>query len=336
MTTSHSQLSRSLGVGDDGEMDGAALPTGTVTLLLSDVEGSTRLWEARGDIAPLAIARHYELIDAAVAVHGGVRPVEQGEGDSVVVAFSRASDAIATALDVQRAFAEEDWPGDLPVQVRIALHTGEVDLRDEGNYFGPTIIRCARLRGIAHGGQVLVSEATRDLVVERLPDGMTLRELGSHRLKDLGRPERVWQLCPPELTDQFHRVARGPVLDDLPVLEAADHDAAQLNLATAVGSAEGPAGGDPVALADLLLDLEAQVGKELQVERDRAAGAVVAPVGEPVDVVDEVGVVDGGDPVEVLARTDLLEGAAGCVGLTGGGGCRHQRFSSFRLRTQSG
>jgi predicted ATPase/class 3 adenylate cyclase/DNA-binding CsgD family transcriptional regulator len=179
------------------------MPTGTVTFLLSDVAGSTRLWEAGEDAAAAAIERHYELLDAAISAHGGVRPVEQGEGDSVVAAFAFASDAVAAALDAQRAFAAERWPTDPGVQVRIALHSGEARLRDEGNYIGPAIIRCARLRAIAHGGQTLLSEATRDLVVDTLTDDVTLRHLGSHRLKDLGRPERVWQLCHADLDVDF-------------------------------------------------------------------------------------------------------------------------------------
>ena len=125
----------------------------------------------------------------------GVRPVEQGEGDSVVGAFSRASDAVAAALDAQRALAAEDWPAGVALRVRMAIHTGEAQLRDEGNYFGQTVIRCARLRAIGHGGQVLVSGATAALVGDRLPEGASLRDLGPHRLKDLGRPERVWQLA---------------------------------------------------------------------------------------------------------------------------------------------
>ena len=120
------------------------LPTGTVTFLLTDVEGSTKLWEAGADETAASIARHYELLEAAIVLHGGVRPVEQGEGDSVVGAFATASDAVAAALDVQRAFAEEPWPAGGEVRVRMALHTGEIRLRDAGNYFGPTIIRCAR------------------------------------------------------------------------------------------------------------------------------------------------------------------------------------------------
>ncbi len=120
----------------------SALPTGTVTFLLTDIEGSTKLWEAGADEMAASVARHYELLDAAISLHAGLRPVEQGEGDSVVGAFSRASDAVAAALDVQRAFAEEPWPPGSEVRVRMALHTGEIRLRDAGNYFGPTIIRC--------------------------------------------------------------------------------------------------------------------------------------------------------------------------------------------------
>ena len=140
------------------------LPIGTVTLLLTDVEGSTDLWESGEAVAAMAIARHYPLLNAAIALHDGVRPVEQGEGDSVVAAFTKASDALAAALDVQRAFLEEPWPEAATVRVRIALHTGEIDLRDEGNYLGPTIIRCARLRTPPTAARPLLSSTTHDLV----------------------------------------------------------------------------------------------------------------------------------------------------------------------------
>jgi predicted ATPase/class 3 adenylate cyclase/DNA-binding CsgD family transcriptional regulator len=187
----------------EGDERAQSLPTGTVTFLLSDVEESTRLWEADEDRAAVAIARHYELFDAAISLHGGVRPEEQGEGDSVVGAFALASDALGAALDVQRAFATEAWPTDRGLQVRIALHSGTARLRDEGNYYGPAIIRCARLRAVAHGGQILLSDVVRDLVVDGLPDDVSLRNLGPHRLKDLGRPERVWQLCHPDIRADF-------------------------------------------------------------------------------------------------------------------------------------
>jgi predicted ATPase/class 3 adenylate cyclase len=190
------------------------LPTGTVTFLLTDVEGSTPMWEADRDAAASAIAHHYELLDAAIALRGGVRPVEQGEGDSVVAVFPRASDALAAALDIQRALAEEVWLGDHPLRVRMALHTGEAQLRRErvprpgggdleGNYSGPAIIRCARLRSIAHGGQVVVSDSVHDLLIDNPADGVTWRDLGQHRLKGLERAERVWQLCHPDLAVDF-------------------------------------------------------------------------------------------------------------------------------------
>ena len=179
------------------------LPVGTVTFMLTDIEGSTRLWESASDAMRAAIGRHYELLDAAIALHGGVRPLEQGEGDSVVAAFPRASDALAASLDIQRAFHHESWPEGASLKVRIALHTAEAQLRDEGNYFGQAVNRCARLRGVAHGGQVVLSSTTRDLVLDRLPDGADLADLGIHRLRDLGRPEHIFELRHSDLPGEF-------------------------------------------------------------------------------------------------------------------------------------
>ena len=168
------------------------VPTDTVTFLLTDIEGSTALWEREPATTGEVVARHYTVIDAVVSAHGGVRPVEQGEGDSVVVAFKRASDAVAVALDIQQTLAAT-----VPaVEVRIAVHTGEPQLRDGDNYMGHTVIRCARLRACAHGGQVLLSDVTAGLVADHLPTDATVRDLGVHRLRDLARPERVWQLGP--------------------------------------------------------------------------------------------------------------------------------------------
>jgi len=138
------------------------LPTGTVTLLLADVEGSTRLWETQPEEMMAAIARLDCIVCEVIAAHDGVRPVEQGEGDSFVVAFGRASDAVACALALQRAPLA-------PIRLRIGVHTGEVQLRDEGNYIGPTVNRTARLRDLAHGGQTVLSGTTGDLAVDRLP-----------------------------------------------------------------------------------------------------------------------------------------------------------------------
>ena len=122
-----------------------ALPTGTVTFLLTDVEASTAAWQRAPEVKPAAVARLDVLLDQAITAHGGVRPVEQGEGDSVVAAFERPSDAIAAALDAQQALQAEPWPEGAALRVRMAVHTGEIVLRGEGNYGGTTLHRCARL-----------------------------------------------------------------------------------------------------------------------------------------------------------------------------------------------
>jgi predicted ATPase/class 3 adenylate cyclase len=172
------------------------LPTGTVTLLLADVEGSTRLWETQPEEMTAAIATLGRTATELIAVHGGVRPVEQGEGDSFVAAFPRASDAVACALELQLAPLA-------PIRLRIGIHTGEVQLRDESNYAGPVINRTARLRDLAHGGQTVISGATEVMVVDRLPPDAWLTDLGTHALRDLPRPERVVQLCHPDLANEF-------------------------------------------------------------------------------------------------------------------------------------
>jgi predicted ATPase/class 3 adenylate cyclase/DNA-binding CsgD family transcriptional regulator len=173
-----------------------ALPTGTVTFLLADVERSTLLWESEPEAMTDALARLDQTVDEAVVRHEGVRPLEQGEGDSFVIAFSRASDALSCALSLQRAPL-------LPISLRIGLHTGETRVRDEHNYMGPAVNRAARLRDLAHGGQTVLSGATFDLVVDHLPGGAWLTDLGHHRLRDLARPERVVQLCHPDLAVEF-------------------------------------------------------------------------------------------------------------------------------------
>ncbi len=172
------------------------LPTGTVTLLLADVENSTGLWESQRGQMTAAFARLDQALSNLVVAHGGVRPVEQGEGDSFVVAFARASDAVACALELQRAPLA-------PISLRIGLHTGEVQLRDEGNYIGPTINRTARIRDLAHGGQTVLSGVTEALVVDALPADAWLTELGSYELRGVPRPERVVQLCHPDLRNDF-------------------------------------------------------------------------------------------------------------------------------------
>ena len=146
------------------------LPTGTVTLLLADVEGSTRLWQTQPDGMTAAVALLDRTVPAVIAA--------------------------ACALELQRAPLA-------PITLRIGIHTGEVQLRDEANYIGPTINRTARLRELAHGGQIVLSGSTSELVAESLPADAWLSELGTHRLRDLPRPERVVQLCHPDLCKDF-------------------------------------------------------------------------------------------------------------------------------------
>ncbi|HUP74659.1 MAG TPA: LuxR C-terminal-related transcriptional regulator [Acidimicrobiales bacterium] len=179
------------------------LPAGTVTFLLTDIDGSTSLWEAEPTEMAASVARHYEIIDAVVAAAGGVRPVEQGDGESAVAAFGRPSDAIAAAAAMQQALHVEPWPTSQPLRVRVAIHTGEARLRNAGNYMGEAIIRTARLRAVAHGGQVLVSAPAHAVAVDRVGTQFAFRDLGVHRLKDLARPEHVFQLCGPGLEEDF-------------------------------------------------------------------------------------------------------------------------------------
>src|SRR5277367_1081754 len=188
------------------------LPTGTVTLLLADVEGSTRLWQTQAEEMTAAIARLDRMVCEVISAYDGVRPVEQGEGDSFVVAFARASDAVSCALELQRAPLA-------PIRLRIGVHTGEVQLRDEGNYIGPTINRTARLRDLGHGGQILLSGTTDALVVDMLPPDAWLTDLGAHELRGVPRPERVVQLCHPDLCNEFPplRTLKNVAVQRLPV-----------------------------------------------------------------------------------------------------------------------
>jgi predicted ATPase/class 3 adenylate cyclase/DNA-binding NarL/FixJ family response regulator len=194
-----------LTVDTGGVGGGFSLPAGTVTFLLTDIEPSTRTWESDRAVMAPAVARHYELLDQAVVDHDGLCPVEQSEDDSIVAAFAKPSDAVAAALAAQRALLGE--LGSL-FRVRMAVHTGEAILRPDRdgvvrNYVGPAILRAARLRACGHGAQILVSGAAADLAADLLPEGATLLDFGSRRLRDLVRPERVFQLVHPDLPGEF-------------------------------------------------------------------------------------------------------------------------------------
>jgi class 3 adenylate cyclase len=178
------------------------LPSGTVTFLFTDIEGSARLWEQHPEAMRAALARHDALLNEGIQRHGGLVVKSRGEGDSLFAVFARATDAVAVAITLQQALGAEPWPADTVPRVRVALHTGEAALR-EGDYFGAAVNRCARLRAVAHGGQVLLFQAVHDVVREALPANVSLRDLGSHRLKDLQQPEHVFQLLHPDLPADF-------------------------------------------------------------------------------------------------------------------------------------
>jgi predicted ATPase/class 3 adenylate cyclase len=175
-------------------------PSGTVTFLFSDVEGSTQLLERHGAAMGSALARHHELFEQIVERHGGV--IFETVGDAVYAAFSDAGAAAAAAVEAQRALADEDWGSIGRMAVRIAIHTGSVERRGD-HYFGSALFRVARLQALGYGEQTLLSGVTAKLAADALPAGASLRDLGSHRLKDLGEPEHVYQLDHSGLRTEF-------------------------------------------------------------------------------------------------------------------------------------
>jgi predicted ATPase/class 3 adenylate cyclase len=176
------------------------LPTGTVTFLFTDLEGSTRLWEDRPDDMRVALARHDEILRKNVETHEGA--IVKTTGDGLHAAFATADHALAAAVDAQLALTGEVWPLPQPLRVRMGIHTGAAEER-EGDYYGPAVNRAARVAAAAHGGQILVSHATEELGRDTLPPGAVLLDLGEHRLRDLGRPTRVFQLVREGANEEF-------------------------------------------------------------------------------------------------------------------------------------
>jgi DNA-binding SARP family transcriptional activator len=181
-----------------GPLSGASaaeLPAGVVTFLFTDIEGSTRLWEREPEGMARALERHDELIARAVEASSGCLLKSKGEGDSTLSVFRRASDAVACAAGLQAALTAASWPAGLELRVRVAVHTGEAHERDS-DYFGPALNRAARLRSLARGGATVVSQATTEIVHDRLPPELELVDVGRHELPGLSRPEHVFELRP--------------------------------------------------------------------------------------------------------------------------------------------
>lgn len=184
----------------------ASAPIGTVTFLFSDIEGSTKLWDSFPEQMQSALARHDLLMRKAIG--GASGHVFKTIGDAFCAAFPTAHQALEAALAAQLALSSEKWPTETPIRVRIALHTGAAESRDD-DYFGQPVNRVARLLATAHGGQTVLSQATYVLVRDTLPPSVTVLDLGAHRLKDLARPEQIYQLQHPALPETF------PVLKSL-------------------------------------------------------------------------------------------------------------------------
>jgi len=193
------------------------LPEGIVTFLFTDVEGSTKLWEDAPNTMMAALQQHDALIDDAATANNGVLVRPRGEGDSRFVVFPDALDAIAGGVAIQRGLAEAEWATPEPIVVRMALHTGASDLQ-AGDYYGTAVNRAARLRGVAHGGQTVISRATCELVRDHLPQGVSIQDLGEHTLRDLTRPEHVFQLDVEGLPGAFPPLASlSTIPNNLPV-----------------------------------------------------------------------------------------------------------------------
>jgi YVTN family beta-propeller protein len=185
----------------------AARPRGTVTFLFTDVEGSTRLLKFLRDRYGVVLEQHQRIVREAFAAHGGEEVDTQG--DAFFYVFSRARDAAEAAADAQRALAAHEWPEGTELRIRIGMHTGEPVVSDEGRYHGLGVHRTSRIMAAGSGGQILCSQATASVLEDDEPPGLRLRDLGHHRLKDLDRPEHVYQLDVEGLAQRFPSLRTG-------------------------------------------------------------------------------------------------------------------------------
>jgi class 3 adenylate cyclase len=254
------------------------LPTGTVTFLFTDIAGSTQLLRELREEYRQVLADQRRLVRAAFGDHGG-REVDN-QGDGFFFAFPRAKDAVRGAIAAQRSLLDHEWPDGKEVRLRMALHTGEPELAEEG-YFGLGVNRAARICAAGHGGQVLLSRSTAGVFEEDEAPGVALRDLGEHRLKDLERPERIYQLVVEGLPDEF------------PPLSTLEHTEKERELAEAAGAAELPSGTltffctDMVGFSRLLRELTPENAGRLIDDYERLLREAVESFGG--HVIDAVG-----------------------------------------------
>ena len=295
---------------DADEPGGVELPAGTVTFLLTDIEGSTRLWESDPATMEVALQQHDRLLAEVIEGHGGVVVISRGEGDSFFAVFPSAISAVEAAGVGQLRLGREAWPDGVALQVRMGLHTGEARVRGGDRLDHTPINRCARVRAAAHGGQVLLTKATRDLVDGRLGSGLGLKRLGEFRLRDLVEPELIYQLTHADMPADFPPIRTlADRTGNLPLQVSAFIGRAQEleQTATALGEARlvtltGPGGIGKTRLA-------VAVGERL---RDRFGSSVVfvplSAVTDPALVLDGVARAVGaslggaGSPLQALAE----------------------------------
>jgi class 3 adenylate cyclase/tetratricopeptide (TPR) repeat protein len=251
------------------------VPTGTVTFLFTDIEGSTELVRRLGDEYPTLLAEHNRLLAASFGAHGGHEIDRQG--DALFVAFPRARDAVTAAVEAQRALARTAWPHGVHVRTRIGIHTGEPGLAETG-YHGLDVVRGARIGAAAHGGQVLVSALTAGLLADEAPSGVTFGDLGEHRLKDLDRPERIYQVLADGLEADFP-----PLRDVEPALPVAGRERELAEAAQAAMSAMSSPDARTRAVAHPFVGRARELA-ELQEALDQAGagrGCLVLVTGDP-------------------------------------------------------
>jgi predicted ATPase/class 3 adenylate cyclase len=278
------------GPGEPGEAD---LPAGTVTFLLTDIEGSTRLWETEPEAMEVALERHNRLLTGVIEDHGGVVVTSRGEGDSFFAVFPSAAAAVDAAGACQLRLKGEAWPAGAALRVRMGLHTGEARVRGSDRVDHAPINRCARVKAAGHGGQVLVTKTTRDLVEGRLGGGFGLRRLGEFRLRDLAEPELIYQVTHADLPADFppiRTVAERTGNLPLPVSSFIGRKRELEQTAAALGQARvvtltGPGG---VGKTRLALQAAGQVARRFE---DGAWLAELAPVRGPAGVDDAVAAV---------------------------------------------
>jgi predicted ATPase/class 3 adenylate cyclase len=272
---------------------GAHLPAGTVTFLLTDIEGSTRMWEAVPEAMEVALAQHDRLLTEVIGAHGGVVVTSRGEGDSFFAVFPSAVSAVEAAGACQLRLHGGEWPEGAVPRVRMGLHTGEAHVLDGDYVDHAPINRCARVKTAAHGGQVLITKATRDLVQGRLGGGFGLTRLGEFRLRDLTEPELIYQLTHADLPPDFppiRTVAERPGNLPVPVSSFIGRERELEQTAAALSEARVVTLTGPGGVGKTRLALQAAAAAAGQFA-DGAWLCELAPIREPGGVDDAVAAV---------------------------------------------